>query len=281
MAGWKGLSLFSGIGGIDLAFEWAGGQVAAMCEIQPYCQKILRKHWPNVPLFEDIKIYEVQMSEQLMLFTEDFHVSPSAWQESKEGKTTAVISGRSFRAWSEKLNRVGLSLKTYLEFCVSQQTTFAATWSVKATRLGYGILKLRLSARNTGENASFLWRTPDAHCNRGASSRERYEMKVHEGMPVSLNDQVAHLLPTPTQFDATCGDLKGKEWNGKNRHSIKLIQAVKLLPTPVANDAKNNGNPSRYTRHTLSLDAVAGGSLNPEWIEWLMGFPIGWTDLEH
>ena len=55
MTGWKGLSLFSGIGGIDLAFEWAGGQVVAMCEIQPYCQKILRKHWPNVPLFEDIK----------------------------------------------------------------------------------------------------------------------------------------------------------------------------------------------------------------------------------
>lgn len=55
MTGWKGLSLFSGIGGLDLAFEWAGGQVAAMCEIQPYCQKILRKHWPDVPLFEDIK----------------------------------------------------------------------------------------------------------------------------------------------------------------------------------------------------------------------------------
>ena len=50
----KGLSLFSGIGGLDLAFEWAGGQVAAMCEIQPYCQKILKKHWPNIPLFEDI-----------------------------------------------------------------------------------------------------------------------------------------------------------------------------------------------------------------------------------
>ena len=55
MTGWRGLSLFSGIGGIDLAFEWAGGQVVAMCEIQPYCQKILRKHWPHVPLFEDIK----------------------------------------------------------------------------------------------------------------------------------------------------------------------------------------------------------------------------------
>lgn len=51
----KGLSLFSGIGGLDLAFEWAGGEVAAMCEIEPYCQKVLRKHWPNVPLFEDIR----------------------------------------------------------------------------------------------------------------------------------------------------------------------------------------------------------------------------------
>ena len=51
----NGLSLFSGIGGLDLAFEWAGGKVKAMCEIEPYCQKVLRKHWPHVPLFEDIR----------------------------------------------------------------------------------------------------------------------------------------------------------------------------------------------------------------------------------
>ena len=51
----KGLSLFSGIGGLDLAFEWAGGEVVAMCEINPYCQKILKKHWPDVPIFKDVK----------------------------------------------------------------------------------------------------------------------------------------------------------------------------------------------------------------------------------
>lgn len=50
-----GLSLFSGIGGMDIAFEWAGGTVAAMCEIDPFCRKVLRKHWPNVPLFGDVK----------------------------------------------------------------------------------------------------------------------------------------------------------------------------------------------------------------------------------
>lgn len=42
-------------GGLDLAFEWAGGTVAAMCEIDPFCRKVLRKHWPDVPLFGDVK----------------------------------------------------------------------------------------------------------------------------------------------------------------------------------------------------------------------------------
>lgn len=51
----KGLSLFSGIGGLDLAFEWAGGTVEAMCEIDPYCRKVLQKHWPDIPLFEDVR----------------------------------------------------------------------------------------------------------------------------------------------------------------------------------------------------------------------------------
>lgn len=50
-----GLSLFSGVGGLDLAFEWAGGIVAAMSEIDPFCRKVLRKHWPEVPLFGDVK----------------------------------------------------------------------------------------------------------------------------------------------------------------------------------------------------------------------------------
>ena len=51
----NGLSLFSGIGGLDLAFEWAGGHVAAMCEIDTYCQRVLRKHWPDIPLFNDVR----------------------------------------------------------------------------------------------------------------------------------------------------------------------------------------------------------------------------------
>ena len=54
----KALSLFSGVGGLDLAAEWAGIEVKAFCEIEPFCQFVLRKHWPSVPIFDDI--YELR-----------------------------------------------------------------------------------------------------------------------------------------------------------------------------------------------------------------------------
>jgi|GEM_PF-983682 len=47
-------SFFSGIGGFDLGFESAGFSISMQCEVEPFCQSILRKHWPNTPLFNDI-----------------------------------------------------------------------------------------------------------------------------------------------------------------------------------------------------------------------------------
>ncbi len=48
------ISLFTGIGGIDLAAEWAGFETVLMVENNTYCQKVLKKHWPDVPILEDI-----------------------------------------------------------------------------------------------------------------------------------------------------------------------------------------------------------------------------------
>ena len=49
------LDLFSGIGGFSLGLERAGMTTVAFCEIEPYAQKVLRKHWPDVPIFDDIR----------------------------------------------------------------------------------------------------------------------------------------------------------------------------------------------------------------------------------
>lgn len=49
------LDLFSGIGGFSLGLEAAGMQTAMFCEIEPYCRAVLAKHWPGVPIHDDVR----------------------------------------------------------------------------------------------------------------------------------------------------------------------------------------------------------------------------------
>lgn len=50
------LDLFSGIGGFALGLERAGHETVAFCEIEPYCRAVLKKHWPAIPCYEDIRL---------------------------------------------------------------------------------------------------------------------------------------------------------------------------------------------------------------------------------
>ena len=51
----KILDLFSGIGGFSLAADWMRWETVAFCERDEFCQKVLKKHWPATPIFDDIK----------------------------------------------------------------------------------------------------------------------------------------------------------------------------------------------------------------------------------
>jgi DNA (cytosine-5)-methyltransferase 1 len=55
------ISLFSGIGGMDLGLEWAGWECVAQVEIDDYCQQVLTKHWPDIPKWRNI--YDVKGSD--------------------------------------------------------------------------------------------------------------------------------------------------------------------------------------------------------------------------
>ena len=53
---WEHIDLCSGIGGFSLGFQWAElSEPILFCELDEFCQKILKKHWPNVPICSDVK----------------------------------------------------------------------------------------------------------------------------------------------------------------------------------------------------------------------------------
>ena len=68
----KVASFFSGIGGIDLGLERAGMEIIFQCEILPFGQKVLKKHWPNIQLEADITTVSGDMIPSVDLFAGGF-----------------------------------------------------------------------------------------------------------------------------------------------------------------------------------------------------------------
>jgi len=81
----KVLDLFSGIGGFSLGLERTGGfETVAFCEIDPFCQKVLKKHWPDVPIYNDVRKLDYDGSVDVI--TGGFPCQPFSTAGKRKGK---------------------------------------------------------------------------------------------------------------------------------------------------------------------------------------------------
>ena len=142
----------------------------------------------------------------------------------------------------------------------------------------------------------------------GELSREEAKAMLNGKDPFEAQGVIpARMWPTPTASDVEGGtaqdvqmqngsffreNKKGVRWGVKLRDAVHHTenQLKQNWPTPTARDWKDSGpnlNLYRNRRQDSQLGVVTkrtdptGGSLNPTWVEWLMGFPSGWTDLSN
>jgi DNA (cytosine-5)-methyltransferase 1 len=142
------LDLFSGIGGFSLGLERAGMRTVAFCEVDPFCRAVLRKHWPNVPIYEDIR------EDGWRWFAVDLVCGGFPCQDISSAGRRAGLSGNKSGLWSA-FRRVVSESRPYWVL-IENSARGAKHWvpQVRAdiSALGYESVAFDIAASDIGAN---------------------------------------------------------------------------------------------------------------------------------
>lgn len=330
----KCLSLFSGIGGLDLAAEMAGIEVAAFCEIEPFPVEVLAKRFPGVPIFDDVrKLKRGDIDRSIDVI----HGGFPCQDLSQAGKQRGLLGERS-GLWFEMLRviheirpryvlaenvrgAVNLALDTVYSNLVDEGYK-VYPYVIPASAVGAPHQRERLFV--VGVRADVHRRYTEAMTNPGCELRQGSELGGTHEVEAGNRDAdkferpSGTLWPSPVASDGSCGGIISPEdtyvqkesglFRKINRKgtegSVGLARMVKLWPTPTSTERSginpNTGSgaglsktvrlwptprqfmykDSTTDRNKGNIGEKVGGQLNPDWVEQLMNFPEGWTDLE-
>ena len=81
------IDLFSGIGGFALAAGWSGFRTVAFCEKDKYCRRVLKRHWPNVRMVEDIHEFDATEFSNSTLLTGGYPCQPFSRAGKRRGRS--------------------------------------------------------------------------------------------------------------------------------------------------------------------------------------------------
>jgi hypothetical protein len=199
----------------------------------------------------------------LMSYRAGFHAKTSAPQERAQALTAHdPASGLKWHASLAKFDPATSSWRTVQPSLLGDLGESSVIWPRSGMTAGGRCWAQPMSARRTSVNESGLWPTPSA-------SDPQLERRGKHG----------------EHYETSSGTVRRRNPDGSSSN-LGLPAAVRMFRTPMAADAdkwSNNTMSERLAQGRqvlLSHQLQVGGILNPPWVEWLMGWPLGWTDLK-
>jgi len=223
----------------------------------------------------------------LMSYLAAFRAKTSALQEKAQASQESVAEcGDTWRGSLARFDHDTSSWKTAQHSLLEDSELSSVTWPRSGMTADGQCWELPTLARRTSATDSGLWPTPTV-C--GNYNRKGASATSGDGLATAVNR-----WPTPN-----AGDSKqtGNVANWERRQVDKAAQGINLQqsltvavnrwPTPTARIHKGGGNSmtrkdgkSRSDMLDWVVEYQTGMRLNPMWVEWLMGWPLGWTDLK-
>ena len=192
----------------------------------------------------------------LMSYLEAFPVKTFPQQEKGQASTESDLAcGEKWHGWLAKFDPNTSSLKTAQCSLLEEEPELLQTLPRSGMTRNGTLWERQTLVRRINATESGLWRTPDTGAGGTSGLLKNGQTHRSNGQPIQIRlvDQVANprLWPTPT----------ARIWKGGGRKMIR-------------DDGKSREDMLDW------LVEQNGGRLNPTWVEWLMGWPLGWTDLK-
>ena len=208
--------------------------------------------------------------KQLPLYQAAFPVSPSPPQESERALRMNATCGRKCAALLPSCGPVGCLGKMLLASSIWGSTKRSLTWQKRDTLFSHSYFRLAVSAHGMSASellsSRLMFPTPlasDKGTVKDAQSLDVYlsdngifRKKNKSGAIWSLPLSAAVFYLTPVASDGFRSTLKPSAYDPKKKNGNLAAQVI-------------------FQENPLSDKAA----LNPDWVEWLMGFPKGWTEL--
>jgi DNA (cytosine-5)-methyltransferase 1 len=254
------LDIFSGIGGFSIGLEAASMQTVAFCEINPFCRKILTRHWPSVPIFPDITIIHKEDLKKLPKI--DVIAGGFPCQDiSVAGKQKGIEAKRSglWKEFARLINEI--------------KPKYAIIENVANLR-STGLISVLQDLWEIGYDAE--WHCIPASAFGAPHRRDRIWIIAHPAcigkVGLSIGKEETESTPGDSCKNATDPDCQRLQRCGGFEKISSICSQEQVGMYYCGRGVKQWGE------EPLEVPRLKDERLNPDWVEWLMGYPISWTD---